>query len=221
LSDRAISTPAYYNNNVRAAEIAAVALTGLGKFLMVDILHLKFWYVITACLLWITYIVYRIRTNPDAPAYWGFRKAGFSHSLCWIGPAALVALAAFIAIGLWRGTMIVNVHILPIMILYPLWGTIQQFLIIGLIARNLSDWQGTVISRYVIVVMSAVVFSIVHFPSWPLVVVTAALAIGYAIVYLRYRNLWILGIFHGWLGCFFYFLVLGRDAWLEFIAAVK
>lgn len=220
LTDRKVPLRGY-TNTIRTAEIAAVVLTGLGKFLFVDWLHLKFWYVTAACIIWMAYILYRIKTNPGIPAYWGFRKEGFRSSLRWIGPVSLLALGAFIAVGILRETLVFNWHILPIMILYPLWGTIQQFLIIGLIARNMEDWEGRRIGHVAIVAMSSVVFSIVHFPSIPLVAATALLAIGYAIIYLRYRNLWILGLFHGWLGCFFYFFVLGRDPWLEFVSAVK
>jgi len=220
LSERTTPTPAYHTNATRTTEIVAVVLTGFGKFLFVDWLHLKFWYVTTACLLWIAYILYRIKTNRDVPAYWGFRKEGFRNSLRWIGPVSLVALVAFIVLGTARETLVFNWHILPIMILYPLWGTIQQFLIIGLIARNMEDWEGRKAGKAAIVVVSSIVFSIVHFPSIPLVVATALLAIGYTIIYLQYRNLWILGLFHGWLGCFFYFFVLGRDPWLEFVSAV-
>jgi hypothetical protein len=221
LSERTTPIPAYCSNATRMAEMAAVVLTGLGKFLLVDWLHLKFWYVTIACLLWIVYILYRIKTNPGAPAYWGFRKQGFRSSLRWIGPVSVIALGGSIAFGIVRGTLVFNWHIFPIMILYPLWGTIQQFLIIGLIARNMEDWEGGRAGKALIVVVSSMVFSIVHFPSIPLVVATALLAIGYTILYLQHRNLWILGLFHGWLGCFFYFFVLGRDPWLEFVSAVK
>jgi len=34
-------------------------------------------------------------------------------------------------------------------------------------------------------------------------------------LYFRYRNLWPLGVLHGWLGAFFYLWVLGRDMWVE------
>ncbi|HEY5751480.1 MAG TPA: CPBP family glutamic-type intramembrane protease [Chryseolinea sp.] len=221
MSERTTPIPAYYTNSTRTAEIAAVVLTGLGKFLLVDWLHLKFWYVTTACVLWIVYILYRIKTNLGVPAYWGFRKEGFSSSLRWIGPVSLIALGGFIVFGIVKGTLVFNWHILPIMILYPLWGTIQQFLIIGLITRNMEDCEGRRAGRAFIIVVSSIVFSVVHFPSIALVAATAMLAIGYTIIYLQYRNLWILGLFHGWLGCCFYFFVLGRDPWLEFVSAVK
>lgn len=213
-------TPAYYTRRIRLFEIMAVVLTGFGKFVLVDFLQLKFWYVTSASLLWLAYILYRIKTNPEAPAYWGFRKAGFRDSLRWIGPVALLALAVFVTLGLWNRTLLFNEHLLFVMILYPVWGTIQQFLIIGLLVRNLKDMEGITITTPIIVAISAVVFSVVHFPSLPLVLATLGLAIGYSLLYLRYRNLWILGLFHGWMGGLFYFFVLGRDVWLEFMKAV-
>jgi hypothetical protein len=33
------------------------------------------------------------------------------------------------------------------------------------------------------------------------------------VVYFRTRNLWALGIFHGWFATGLYFFVLGRDPW--------
>jgi hypothetical protein len=110
---------------------------------------------------------------------------------------------------------------LPILMLYPIWGTIQQFLIIGLIARNLSDFEGLTIPKSVVVVASSGVFSVVHYPSVPLMAATFVLALLYVFLYLKYINLWILGLFHGWLGGFFYFFVLGRDPWLEFVGAIQ
>jgi hypothetical protein len=39
-------------------------------------------------------------------------------------------------------------------------------------------------------------------------------------IFLRWRNVWPLGICHGWLGVLFYFWVLGRDPWLEILGGV-
>jgi len=39
-------------------------------------------------------------------------------------------------------------------------------------------------------------------------------------LFLKYRNLWALGLFHGWLAAVFYFLALGRDPWLELIGTI-
>jgi membrane protease YdiL (CAAX protease family) len=107
------------------------------------------------------------------------------------------------------------------LLLYPVWGVIQQFLIVGLVAGNLSDYGGSPLGRAGIVFVTAVLFSAVHFPVLLLVAGTFLLATVYTVVYLQTRNLWVLGLYHGWLGGFFYFFVLGRDPWKEVFAAVS
>ena len=44
---------------------------------------------------------------------------------------------------------------------------------------------------------------------------TFVLALLYSAVYLRERNLYALGLFHGWLGALFYYTVVGRDPFME------
>ena len=56
---------------------------------------------------------------------------------------------------------------------------------------------------------------VAHVPEWPLVAATFGLGLCLVPIYLRYRNLWALGVAHGWLGTFFYLWILGRDPWLE------
>jgi hypothetical protein len=111
--------------------------------------------------------------------------------------------------------LIFNWHILPTLLLYPLWGFIQQFLIVGLVAGNLSDVDKFRRHRLWIIVVTAIIFSVVHYPSVMLMAGTFVLALVYVPSYLQHRNIWTLGLFHGWLACFFYFFVLGRDAWGE------
>ena len=214
-------SPGRITDGTRVLEIMAVVFTGFCKFLFVDYLRQKFWFVTIACIAWSLYILYRIRRDKSLPGYWGLRKEGFKSSLKVVLPLAIVAILTFVIVGTARGTLMLNWHILPILILYPFWGTIQQFLIIGLIARNLSDFENHTIPKSVVVVASSAVFSAVHYPSLPLMAVTFVLALLYTILYLKFNNLWILGLFHGWLGCFFYLFVLGRDPWMEFIQAIK
>lgn len=44
---------------------------------------------------------------------------------------------------------------------------------------------------------------------------TFLLALFYGYVYLRVRNVFMLGLFHGWLGGLFFYTVVGRDPFLE------
>jgi len=38
-----------------------------------------------------------------------------------------------------------------------------------------------------------------------------------AVMLVRWRSVWALGVCHGLLGVFFYYWVLGRDPWLEIL----
>ena len=50
-----------------------------------------------------------------------------------------------------------------------------------------------------------------------LVLATALLGLVFTPIYLRWRNLWPLGLYHGWLGALCYFWVIGRDPLLEIL----
>jgi membrane protease YdiL (CAAX protease family) len=41
------------------------------------------------------------------------------------------------------------------------------------------------------------------------------LALFYGYVYLKVRNIWVLGLFHGWLGALFFYTVVNRDPFIE------
>jgi uncharacterized protein len=93
---------------------------------------------------------------------------------------------------------------------------VQQFLVVGLFASSLRRWSGWT-DRWVLAA-TALVFAAVHLPQLPLVVATAVMAVVTASTYFRVRNLWTLGVFHGVLATLVYYLVLGKDAWLELVA---
>ncbi len=198
-------------NKRRIFEILAVTLTAGGKFLFMDYLNLRLPYVIAAVIGWSLYIIVRSRQQKGILSYWGFRKDNFLKTVKLLWPFALASVLVFLIIGAYQGTLNPTWHILPILITYPLWGIIQQFLIIGLISGNLHDLERPDLNKYVVVIFSAIIFSIVHFPSFWLMTGTFILALFYGLIYLRIRNIYALGIFHGWLGAFFYYTVVDTD----------
>lgn len=208
------------NERRKKFEIMAVLATGAGKFIFFNWLHMQFWFIMLASIFWIGYILYRVRSDKSIISWWGFRKEGFRKSVRMIAPLAVIALTLFILYGIRSGKMILSWHILPSLLLYPLWGIIQQFLIMALLAGNLDTLKERHVPRYLAIFITAFVFGIVHFPYYLLIVGTFLLAIIYALIYLKHRNLWVLGLFHGWLGSFFYFFVLGRNAWMTFVGSI-
>lgn len=204
--------------NFRKFEIAGAIITGLLKFLMVDILALKFIYVVAACLFWIGYVIYRRRNYPEVFETWGFGRRHLTPSFRATGIFTLLVFMSMFAFAWWNESLIWTTHMIPILLLYPIWGVIQQFLMMSLIGGNLQamgkpDW--------LVVLATAVMFAIVHYPSVLLIGGTFFLALFYIRIFMKWPNLWALGLFHGWLGCFFFYWILNRDPWMEFVAMLK
>ena len=176
-----------------------------------DYLNLRLPYVATAVLGWTIYIIYRSRRQKGILSYWGFRRDNFGKTIKLLVPFAVGAIVLFLIVGYFQDSLNPTWHILPILVTYPLWGVIQQFLIIGLVSGNMHDLERPRLNKVLIVLVSAVLFSVVHYPSNWLMIGTFLLAIFYGIVYLRIRNLYALGLFHGWLGALFYYTVVGTD----------
>ena len=101
------------------------------------------------------------------------------------------------------------------LIVYPIWGTIQQFLVIGLVAGNVKDSKKNDFPDAVIIFLTALLFGLLHYPFYWLMAGTFVLALFYGYVYLRKRNVYVMGIFHGWLGGLFFYTVVGRDPFEE------
>ncbi|MFO7445149.1 MAG: CPBP family intramembrane glutamic endopeptidase, partial [Ignavibacteriaceae bacterium] len=86
---------------------------------------------------------------------------------------------------------------------------------------NLKDFEARNINNIAIIFFTSLLFSIIHYPSFLLIIATFIMALFYSIIFLRKRNIIPLGIFHGILGGLFYYFVLNRDPWLELISFIK
>ncbi len=196
-------------------EILAVAVTGAGKFIFMDLLNYRFPFIIVSVVAWTVYIGFRSKNLKGIPEYWGFRTDNFKQVLRMVLPFGLVAVLLFFAVGLMQNSIHLTWHIVPILIIYPVWGIIQQFLVIGLVAGNLQDLDGILIPKGVVILVTALLFGLIHYPWYWLVLGTFILALFYGYVYLRCRNLYVLGILHGWLGGLFFYTIVGRDPFQE------
>lgn len=202
-------------DKTRVIEIIAVLLTGAGKFIFMDWLNWRAFYVVGACLFWIGFVVYRYRKDKNILEHWGFTKTNFKSTFLFLLPFGLLSVAMFFGIGHYFGTIMLNKNIIPILLLYPIWGVIQQFIVVALVAGNLRDMENLNISDFAIVVLTSLVFAAVHFPFLTLVGGTFLLALVYTTIYLRKKNLFALGLYHGWLGAFYFYTIVGRDPWAE------
>lgn len=201
----------------RRFEIVMVILTGLGKILFVDVLDVKFIYVIAAIAFWVIYFIRRISKKKELIKYWGLSFSNARETFQLVTIVGLIVLGGFVLYGWFMGTLRFHWHILIILLIYPAWGLVQQFLMMSLFAGNLKDYESKHFNKTLIVILTSILFSLVHYPSYQLIIATFIMALFYSIVFLSKRNIIPLGIFHGVLGGVFYFLVLNRDPWMEFI----
>jgi membrane protease YdiL (CAAX protease family) len=197
-------------------EIALVILTGLGNFLLADWLGRQLTYVVGAFLFWTGFVVVRAVADFSVIAQWGFSSRNFGRSVTLLLPVMVLTVSGFAAYGMLTGRMLMHWHFVLICLLYPLWGLVQQFLIVALLAGNMK--KHSQIPDWGIVFLTALIFAAAHLPYLPLVAAAAFLAVITTSVYLRTRNLWALGIFHGWYGASLYFFVLGQDLWKEVLS---
>ncbi|MGQ1785752.1 MULTISPECIES: CPBP family glutamic-type intramembrane protease [unclassified Saccharicrinis] len=196
-------------------EMMAVVFTGIGKYIFMDWLEVRLAYMTVACAFWVGYIAFRSFQNRNVLSYWGLTGKRFKKSFLEFLPFAVMVVVIFIVAGTYLGTSVLSWHIFPILLLYPIWGIIQQFVMIGIFARNLKQIGDYNIPDWVIILVTALTFSVVHLPSVLLVIATFFLALIYTTLYLKNRNLIVMGIFHGWLGAFFFYTLLHRDSWKE------
>jgi len=157
----------------------------------------------------------RWKVTPEIFKHWGFRKDNFKDVLKMVIPFGLIGLVTMIITGVIQGTINITWHIIPILIVYPIWGTIQQFLLIALLAGNLNELKTFKLGKPAIILISAIIFAGIHYPFWWLIVATFILAIFYGYIYLKKRNIYVLGLFHGWLGGIFYYTVMDKDPFLD------
>ena len=169
------------SNKIRLLEITAVILTAVGKFVFINYLEWRLPFIVAAIIGWTIYIFYRYKTNPGIIKHWGFRTDNFTPVMKKVLPFGLISLLAFIGIGLYRDTMNITWHIIPILILYPIWGIIQQFLLIALTAGNMQDLGGNKVNKGMIILLSALLFAAVHYPFIWLIAGTFLLALFYAL----------------------------------------
>jgi hypothetical protein len=89
--------------------------------------------------------------------------------------------------------------------LYCAWGLFQQYLLNGYFVNRFCDFLAR--RQHAVPVLAAVFFSLAHLPNWLLMLVTLAGGYVCARIYLKYRNLYFLGVAHGVVGFLIYLVI--------------
>jgi hypothetical protein len=168
-----------------------------------------------ACLFWVGFVIVRARQQPGIIRTWGFRADNLARASVLPALLFLVVAAAFAVYAHVQGHFRFPLHQLGLFLLYPVWGITQQFLALGIVVSNLERIEVLRGRPALVVLIAAVIFGAVHADDLRIAAGTAALELVLVPLYLRDRNLWPLGVLHGWVGGLFYLWVLNRDLWVE------
>ena len=143
----------------------------------------------------------------ETPARLGFKWSHPAHGLARL--SAYLALVALALLGLGMGFHSIRAvtfqGALLSFLMYCLWGLFQQYILNGYFVNRFSDFLPG--HPHAIPLLAAVFFSLAHLPNWFLMLATAAGGYVCARIYLQYRNLYFLGLAHGVVGFFLYFVV--------------
>lgn len=90
-------------------------------------------------------------------------------------------------------------------LIYCAWGLFQQCMLNGYLLNRLMDIPGK--PQWGPLMISAGVFSAIHAPNWFLMAVTLPAGYLAGLVYLRHRNLFVLGLAHALIGSLLYLVV--------------
>jgi len=156
----------------------------------------------------LAYLIWRVVRHQQILREWGMRRDNFNSALRAQLMFGLPAAAVIWGFAWWIGSASPPVTFWVSFSLYPLWGIAQQFAVQNLIARNL---KRAVTRPVALALVTAVLFSVSHFPNVQLMALVLIAGFGFTLIYLRHPNIWAVGIVHGALGALAYYLILQED----------
>jgi uncharacterized protein len=170
-------------------------------------------FIVATATFWIGYVAIRAWQYPAIVRFWGFRKTNLKPASAWTAAIFVVAAAGLALYALLKGTFRFPPHTLILFLLYPAWGLIQQFLALAVVVGNLERVPGLAGRWPLVWLLGSLLFGVVHLYDPILALATTVLEMAVIPVYWRYRNLWPLGVLHGWLGAVFYLWARNADMW--------
>ena len=205
--------------NQKHFEILAVFITAALKFILMDWLNWRAFYLTGICLFWLGYIFFQVKTDRESVKFWGFKKEHFRQTMLCLAPLIFIVIIVSPLFSSFNKSLFFSWQFILVLFLYSLWGIIQQFIMLGIISNSMVSIAEVKINKYLLIVLISILFSLIHYPDFFLMIFTFSLELIFITVYLKWRNLWAIGIAHGWIASFILYFVLGRDLWAELLSS--
>jgi uncharacterized protein len=187
-------------------EIIFTLAGGIGYAIFHKKLAVNAWFIGPLSLCLLMYAFLESRFGDRSLAYFGIRKDNLKEATKWnfivLGPILLGLIIYALIDG-------VNhlVHFLYAVILYPMWGIIQQFVFQG-IFLNACRKVGM---GYLSIIFAAFAYAIVHYPSTFMIQMTVLGGTIFSTLFYFRPNIIPIGIFHGIFGAFLYYVLQNKD----------
>jgi membrane protease YdiL (CAAX protease family) len=141
----------------------------------------------------------------ERPAGLGLRLGNFRECVETLAPALVLIALSLLAAGLLLATIrpISVEYGFMCLLAYCPWGIFQQYLLNGYIANRL---LAATSGRYV-PLMAATFFASAHLPNWFLMLVTFAAGYVSTKIFMRYRNIYFLGLAHALIGTLLFVVI--------------
>ena len=180
-----------------------------------DWLNWSVFYIPGIVLFWLAYILFRVNSNREIIILWGFKKAYFKQSMLSLAPLIFLTGIVSVLYSIINESLTFSWTFILVLLLYPFWGLIQQFMMLGIVSQSLEGLTEGKMNRVLLIFLVSALFSLVHYPSPFLMIFTFFLEVVFTLVYLKWRNLWAIGFAHGWIGTLILYYVLDRNLWSE------
>jgi len=199
-------------------ELAALAVSAIAKFIVMDWLEMRAFYITSSSLFWLWYVYYRYKRDKTILKYWGFKKSDFYESWKILLPFFILSSTLAVLYARNNGIPVFQLKIIPVLVLYPVWGLIQQFIFLCIIALNLKQLRFFSANKYTLFLVVSFLFSLIHYPDYFLMGITFVMELVFLLSFWKWRNIWAIGIAHGLIATFLLYYVFGRDLWRELFA---
>jgi uncharacterized protein len=170
-------------------------------------------FIVGVSLFWASFAIVRAGQDRGIVRKWGFSTANLLPATA--ASALIFAVAAaLLAAHAWSGDNLrFPAHTFVLMLVYPVWGVMQQFVTLAVVVSNLERVPELADRRLLVWFVGVLLFGVIHAYDARLAVGTAVLEMAVIPLYWRFRNLWPLGVLHGWTGALFYLWGLNIDMW--------
>jgi uncharacterized protein len=187
-------------------EIFVTLAGGIGYVIFHKKLAANAWFIITLLVVLLFYAFWESKFGNRDLRYFGIRKDNLKEATKWniivLGPV-LFGLSIYAIINGINHPL----HFFYAVLLYPIWGIIQQFIFQG-IFLNACKKVGL---GYFSIVLAAFAYAIVHYPSIFMMKITALGGILFSALFYFRPNIVPIGIFHGVFGAFLYYVLRNKD----------